>query len=140
MADAKKQHIGLAMFMIVGTISIMYYLIAPSIFYEERTAEVSCPVVKAATVIIKQDDGGETRRRAVEVGCDYSVIGMPRFPEKATFETYLNTMASNQPSITMGDSFVCSATWKQYSPWALVAEGTYNNVKFDLEGCRLYSR
>lgn len=126
--------------MVAVAVFMLYYTIAPSIFYDERTAKVSCPVVKASTVITKQDGGGETSHRAVEVSCDYSITGVPRFLEKATVETHLGRVAGELPAVTKGDFFVCTATWREYSPLALVAKGTYTNLKFDLEGCRLATR
>ncbi len=120
---------------------LMYYIIAPSIFFEKRTAEVRCPIVGASTITTKQDGGGETSRRRVETKCDYSAIGYePRAFEKLTLTTRFDAMADEQPAVMRGDSFVCTATWREYSPLALVTKGTYNDARFDLDSCRIAPR
>lgn len=143
MVRAKKLPVVWTLCMGVIVIFLMYYLIAPSIFYEERTAKVSCPVVGAATVVTKRDGGGETSRRAMEIGCDYSVIGIPRFlerAEKSAVETHLRTVAEKLPGITNGDLFVCTASWIEYSPLAFVNKEYNRYLRFDLESCRLVPR
>lgn len=121
----------------VMVVLMLYSLFAPLIFSERRIGKITCPVVQAATVITKQDGGGEDSSRTVKASCDYyTLIGRPKRSRAIELDRHISDLANKHPEATVGDTFVCRSIWIHYSPMALEVESD-KHVRFDLESCHL---
>ena len=112
--------------------TFLYWIVTPKFFFEDRTAAIHCPVKEPQTISIQQD-GSEAKvlLRHVKVECGYAEIDAPKPSRQARYgvafadRAYANGWedteyddannrprkfnddATETPSITVGDAFLC---------------------------------
>lgn len=79
---------------------------------EERAAPVHCTVLDA--VAVQDAISSQNYRWELFVHCDYKRVGAPEPNDDRELQLFFNMRATQDPTITVGDGFLCTVRWLAY--------------------------